>query len=130
MWHYAVCAFKEHYAIERQPHADCFEMLKTKVIHLFSFPFDCFFAYAQVQQNEYTLLQALQYLHFPSFEDRSCMHTRLSTAMGRSKIAQSDKTTKKQQKPVVPPRKLLISSFLSLQRLLCIHSVSGRALRC
>jgi hypothetical protein len=32
------------------------------------------------------------------------MHTRLSTAMGRSKIAQSDKTTKKRQKPIVKTR--------------------------
>jgi hypothetical protein len=47
-------ALKEHYAIERQPHADCFEMLKKKVIHLLSFPFDCFVAYAQAQQNEFT----------------------------------------------------------------------------
>jgi hypothetical protein len=40
------------------------------------------------------------------------MHTRLSTAMGRSKIAQSDKTTKKTTKANSPSKKTAYIIFL------------------
>ena len=55
--------------------------------------------YSRMSLHVYTLLQTLQHLRFPSFEDRSCMHTRLSTAMGRSKIAQLQKKTTKANSP-------------------------------